>query len=884
MARVASGVVIRQIGALFDGGSVAGLSDRELLERYIAGGRNAGGQAAFAALVAHHGPMVLSVCRQLLGDMHHAEDAFQAVFLPVVLCYFEGLTLDEAARRLHCPAGTVHSRLARAREKLRRALVRRGIVLAGTAFTAALVSRSAEASLPPLLCDITTHAARGVASASATALAHKALRAMLIQKLRFVAVTLFGLGAIVSVASYLTHSMARQEEAVRSLDGQPPRLAARLADRPRQQEKAEPTSPARMTVTGRVLRHDGRPAGGVPVDIVASSRAPEAKSELARVSYVVLGQGSADRDGRFRIDASRASSASFYDVYALAGAAGPGSGFGSVRLNPDDEEPTVEIHLPPAQPILGRLVDVSGQPATAVEIHVDRIYSSSPLQGSRFDSPALDRGYLRSAPINELRAWPKPVTTDAQGRFTFVTIGRGLSVALAIRAPRFAQQRFNFEANDRDAAKEVSLALHPSTIIEGRTLAADTGEPIPNAVISINGDFGMASSGVRTAFRADGQGRFKLNPYAGDYFRIHAVPPEGQPYMAREVELRWTKGAVKKELDLTLPRGVLIRGKVTEEGTGKPVAAASAQFFPINAPRELVFGLDTNVISKGDGSFQLAVPPGKGHITVLGPTLGYIPQEISGGKLYEGTRPGGARFYAHAIIAYDVKAGDGPQMVHATLKPGKTLHGRVVGPTGETAEDVVILTRQQLDPYNLTWQEYNFIHAHGGRFELSGFDPEKVAPAYFLDADRGWGATVDLSGKRAGENLTVGLHPCGEAKARFVGPGGRPVAKLKVWNYIQILMTPGAPRLGFLDRGETLAADGAFLPNVDSKHHPVELATNAEGRVSLPALIPGALYRISDWSTVNVPGKGYQVRKDFTVKPGETLDLGDILVERPQEQ
>ncbi len=31
--------------------------------------------------------------------------------LPVVRCHFEGLTLDEAARRLRLPAGTVHSRL-----------------------------------------------------------------------------------------------------------------------------------------------------------------------------------------------------------------------------------------------------------------------------------------------------------------------------------------------------------------------------------------------------------------------------------------------------------------------------------------------------------------------------------------------------------------------------------------------------------------------------------------------------------------------------------------------------------------------------------------------------------------------------------------------------
>src|SRR4051794_39756865 len=67
---------------LFRGCSVAGLSDGPLLERFLARGDDA--EAAFEALVARHGPMVMGVCRGLLPDRHAAEDAFQATFLVLV--------------------------------------------------------------------------------------------------------------------------------------------------------------------------------------------------------------------------------------------------------------------------------------------------------------------------------------------------------------------------------------------------------------------------------------------------------------------------------------------------------------------------------------------------------------------------------------------------------------------------------------------------------------------------------------------------------------------------------------------------------------------------------------------------------------------------------
>jgi len=116
-------------------------------------------------------------------------------------------------------------------------------------------------------------------------------------------------------------------------------------------------------------------------------------------------------------------------------------------------------------------------------------------------------------------------------------------------------------------------------------------------------------------------------------------------------------------------------------------------------------------------------------------------------------------------------------------------------------------------------------------------------------------------------------------KARFVGPGGRPIAK--TFPYFEILGTAGPQEQTRDPKDQAmLAADAAYMPNLDRKHYWGGPVTDADGRITLPDLIPGALYRISDPS--NRPQNGVQVRKDFSVKPGKTLDLGDILIEKPQ--
>ncbi len=88
MARASTGEIGRHLRQIFGGGGAVGLSDGQLLERFVGAGRGRhdpdDAEAAFEAILARHGATVLSVCRQVLCDNHAAEDAFQATFLVLV--------------------------------------------------------------------------------------------------------------------------------------------------------------------------------------------------------------------------------------------------------------------------------------------------------------------------------------------------------------------------------------------------------------------------------------------------------------------------------------------------------------------------------------------------------------------------------------------------------------------------------------------------------------------------------------------------------------------------------------------------------------------------------------------------------------------------------
>jgi hypothetical protein len=111
-----------------------------------------------------------------------------------VLRCLAGKNREEVARELGCPVGTVESRLARARERLRAGLARRGFVLPAAGLAAGLAPRAAGAGVVTPLVISTVKAAvlvavgqaipGGVVSVRAVALMEGVLRAMLVSKLK----------------------------------------------------------------------------------------------------------------------------------------------------------------------------------------------------------------------------------------------------------------------------------------------------------------------------------------------------------------------------------------------------------------------------------------------------------------------------------------------------------------------------------------------------------------------------------------------------------------------------------------------------------------------------------------------------------------------------
>jgi hypothetical protein len=216
----------------------------------------------------------------------------------IVLCELQGLTHQEAARRLGCPVGTLSARLSRGRALLTRRLAGRGVATPGGGLGLLLAGDAASASLPASLAGPTARGAAlfiggeavtpGLISPRAIALAEGVIKTMLLAKLKLVMTIVASVAVLGSATALMANPGSTRSHAV-----------ARLETRRQQDAKAE-TKPAQQPdkqgpiLTGRVVDEAGRPLPGVRI-ILYNGLCSRWKGQEATT----------DQDGRYRFDPLR---------------------------------------------------------------------------------------------------------------------------------------------------------------------------------------------------------------------------------------------------------------------------------------------------------------------------------------------------------------------------------------------------------------------------------------------------------------------------------------------------------------------------------------------------------------------------------------------------
>ncbi len=219
--------------------------------------------------------------RELLAALDEELDRLPPRYRePLVLCYLEGLTRDEAAVRLGVPAGTIKIQLERGRKRLGAALMGRGCALGAGLLTLAATS-PAGASQPRVFEDVLAAIAGSPRGAVATLLKGVAVQAAL-KKSMIAALILLGVSALSFGAWFLMPTGAT-----------PPDDRAMPAKSDAQQAGAErPALEPMMNVSGQVLDPQGRPFNGARLILVGRRQKPE-------------NLGTSGADGRFTVKIPR---------------------------------------------------------------------------------------------------------------------------------------------------------------------------------------------------------------------------------------------------------------------------------------------------------------------------------------------------------------------------------------------------------------------------------------------------------------------------------------------------------------------------------------------------------------------------------------------------
>jgi RNA polymerase sigma factor (sigma-70 family) len=817
-------------------------------------------------------PTLDMTLREFQGVLHeelrHLPDRYR---LPLVLCYLEGRSQEEAAGQLGWSRGAFRGRLDRGRERLRRRLAARGVALSALLGAAAVAPGAAAEELgysvvrAVVLCAV--DGAAGVLSARVSALAEGVGRAMFLTK------TKIATGLVLLAGFLLAGAGALARQALSA--GEPPAESPKSVVGDPKPESAAAKEPAKppaaddrdaLTYGGRVLGPDGQPVAG-------------AKLYLTRwwgyhyEPFTAPESATTGRDGRFAFTAPKAE---YQGQATILSAAAPNRGVGWVGLHADDKRTDLTLKLVADNvPITGQIVDLEGKPVAGATLRVLQIMASP----NEDLGPWLEAAKDRTAPPRDrslaiaqqhlpsyTTALSAVATTDAAGRFRLTGIGRERLAIVRLAGQTIASEYLHIRTRPGEAIKVGELEADPEYGTpridvtyygsDFRHVAAPT-KPVVGVVRDKDSKKPLAGITIRseklgrnpvhgihiTETVTDARGRYRLTGLPrGKGNKISVVPPRDMPYVAPVLEVPDSFGPDPVTVDVELKRAVWIEGKLTDKATGRPLAGHHLMYLVRDGNRNqgdyagFWGGMNGAATTNEDGSYRIIGLPGPGLITVfqnhkedylygaerddedgLKEGFGYMPQ---------------VNFSAFARI--DPAKGSETVRRDIELVRGWTFTCTLLGPDGKPLVDAVVGGSSEV--------------MKTAEFTVRRFNPRRPRPVFFRHPAKGL-VGVAQPPREDGGPVTVRMAPGATVTGRLVDAGGEPRPGVELW-------------VSFQPKGE---------PHWNEQGLQKErIKTDGEGRFRIEALLPGLDYYLT--------ADRADVRFGAGLRAGETKDLGDVRI------
>jgi hypothetical protein len=640
-------------------------------------------------------------------------------------------------------------------------------------------------------------------------------------------------------------------------------------------------------IRGRVMDPDGKPVAGAAILVLPYSVVGVEKAEP-------LGRWESGRDGRFGITFRKSqihppvmNAATPWKGVRIATAV---PGYGPAWVSAGEVNPNTEATLRLVRddvPLRGRVVTLQGRPVAGVQVHVSTLWATpgedlTPwLDAFKRKVPAQVRyQFLRWLHYDGAALGIPPVTTGRDGQFVLRGVGRERIAELVLEGPTIAKTTVQAMTRVGEALTERRIpqdprggevtyygaefdwVAQPTQPIEGVVKDADTGDPLPG--VTVQSHLLAGSAIVNDGFvqtKTDAQGRYRLTGMPkGKGSEIMCVPAAGQPYFMHVVAVPDKPSLPAISVDIKLKRGILIRGRVTDQVTGEPVFAdvkylafLSNEFaseYPNFTLGRSMHDIQFHYRTAPDGSYQLVGLPGRGLVCAKAFRQAYVlgrgAEAISGmgeqGEFATYWNPTAAtRKWWHVMKEINPPAGTQLVEQDLMLDPGQSVEVRFVGPDYQPLTGVEIGNNLSVES-----------PVRSDRVRLPALDPAQPTLMLFAQRQKDLGKAVRIRGDEP-FGLTVRLEPRASLKGRLVNSDGLPVAGAE--------MEAGIPIGDFSPRFPPVTSDQA-------------------GRFLYTGLLPGAKYslkgRAAGYAYFVLPG-------EVVVAPGQVTDLGDLKVKPEKE-